>query len=385
MSDGFTPSSTNSDRRRKLIFISAGLGLIGIALGIYIILKGPTGDIRYQVGPQPATEFDPDFPPFSPLIPSYIMVHVVWIILCGLALIWILQLSYFKLTSFRKVISKASPKVAPIVGTTSLAGFALLGGPAEVRQTVPPLNVSVGQETRAPENILSLKVTPDGPGKIYSNQQVPIGVIISLESAPLGQTSLLLDGTRGYFVTTTFQHGAFDVSSDYRKPREDILKAGAPVKWSWIIAPKLDRLGEQQIVFDTEVFDETKTRMLGRTSVTAAVDVHYPVPIPIWLVYIGPMLSFAALIPLGQLASTEISNRLKERREYRRQQEQRQLEQRHLDQRQLEQQYSVTNESTKVKTSEPEKHIDMTASEIQRPTGPPSKVKRNQKKKTKHR
>jgi hypothetical protein len=373
MSQKLTASSASSDRRRKLIFICAGLGLIGFGLGIYLILKGPTGHIRYQVGPPPVIEPDPDSPSF-PLIPSHITVNLLLVVMCGLAVISILQLSYFELTSFRQALSKVSPKFAPLVGTTSLAGFAFLGGPAQVKQTVPPLNLSVGQESNAHEKILSFRVTPDGPSKIYSNQQVPIGVILSLESAPLGQTSLLLDGTLSYFVATSFQHGAFDVSSDYRKPREDILRAGAPLKWSWIIAPKLDRLGEQQVIFDTEVFDEAKTRMLGRISVTAAVDVRYPIPVPAWLVYFAPMLGLLGLIPLGQFVSTEISNRLKERRDYKRQ----------LAQRRIEQEARATNESTQVKTAEPEELKD-TASKTQHPPQSRPKVKNNQKKKAKRR
>jgi hypothetical protein len=168
---------------------------------------------------------------------------------------------------------------------------------------------------------VALRLTPDGPNRISANQQVPIGVTISLENQYVDDEPVLLQRGEQYLISTRLQPGAFDVAAEYLKPREDILSASGPVKWNWIIAPKLDRLGAQQIAFDTEIFDQNRQKRLGQRSLIATIEVENPIGLPSWLVYLMPFVGLAALIPIGNFISAEISNRLKEKREQKRKDE----------------------------------------------------------------
>ncbi len=215
------------------------------------------------------------------------------------------------------------PLLWTLCGLGTLAGLALLawlfilkGQPSSPPMaTLPPSLPPPGLA-----NPYSLRVTPDGPPKIHSNEQVPIWITVSLEKAPAGSDPLFLDGTQPYLVAGSIQPGAFDVSSEYLKPRKDQLKVGTPVKWLWIVAPKLDRLGEQKIAFDTEVYDPTGKTKYGSRFLIATIEVNNPLGLPMWLVYLGSVLGLLGLSSFGSFIATEISNRLKERREHARKQ-----------------------------------------------------------------
>jgi hypothetical protein len=157
----------------------------------------------------------------------------------------------------------------------------------------------------------SLQVVPEAPTCIHANEQVPLSITVALAQAPAGLDALPLDEHREYLVATRLQPGAMDVSSDLLKPREDLLKAGVPVKWLWIIAPKLDRLGNQKIAFDTEVYDPERKVKFGTRSVLATIEVVNAFGLPNWFVIIAVTLGGV----LGVIVGADVTNRLKERRE----------------------------------------------------------------------
>ena len=186
-----------------------------------------------------------------------------------------------------------------------------------IKSTPSPSPTPAPSSTPLPANTVSLRLTPEGPSRISANEQVPIGITISLEGQP-DDNPVLLDGTRQYLVATRLQPGAFEVSADYLKARENVLKAGLPVKWHWIVAPKLDRLGAQKISFDTDVYDQTTKQRLGSRSLIATIEVENPIGLPNWVVYALPLVGLVALIPISTIIGTDVSNRLKERRECKR-------------------------------------------------------------------
>jgi hypothetical protein len=337
--------SPNRRIRRGSLVTGTVVGLVGVGLlgfSLYALVRSPSWDVRFAV--EAARPAAPQAFNYRVFLPSVSLSALLPLVLLVIAAYFVITQSASRRREKRRVEPEREaelttkillPPAAPmsrrkprallwtLCGLGTLVGLALVvwllalkGQPsspptATLPPSLPPLGVV---------SLYSLRVTPDGPSKIHSNEQVPIWITVSLEKTPAGSDPLFLDGTQPYLVAGSIQPGAFDVSSEYLKPRKDQLKVGTPVKWLWIVAPKLDRLGEQKIAFETEVYDPTEKTKYGSRFLIANIEVNNPLGLPMWLVYLGPVLALLGLIPFGSFIATEISSRLKERREQARRQ-----------------------------------------------------------------
>ena len=306
----------------RLILILGAFGFFAITFSAYFLFRGPTGTVTYEAGitaPKSPTESQPDF---GPLIPPHITWQLFLIAACVLIVAVVVHLCVVELPLVRKwILPERKVKAGPFV--VPFAGFGLLLTLTSTQEpSMPPIAVpSVPTVSRSMEDLRPLSIVAEGPERIYSHQQVPIGITASLGHHPIGEANLLLDGGREYLLVTTLQPGAFDASSDSRVS-EDVLRVSTPVRRSWIIAPQLNRIGEQHIIVDVDIHDSAKKK-LSTVPVKMLIDVQYPIPVPVWLVYLAPFVGFLALvpalIPIGQFFSTDLANRLKEGRELKKQ------------------------------------------------------------------
>jgi hypothetical protein len=211
-------------------------------------------------------------------------------------------------------ISRRKPALAILIIAGIFAGL-VLGTVAIIHSIEPTLQeqgrASPGQGL--PEFALSL--SPTGPSEVRANEQVPIILHASITSPATKSEDLPLPGRRDYLLATQIQPGAFEVSPELLKVRREKLNPDQPIEWVWILAPKLDRLGEQRIAFDTDVFDREGIIKLGSRTLIATIKVKNPLGLPIWLVYCSPILGILGVIPIGSFALNWISDRLREKRE----------------------------------------------------------------------
>lgn len=90
-------------------------------------------------------------------------------------------------------------------------------------------------------------------------------------------------------------------------------------KWVWVIAPKENRFGSQEIAFDVFV-KNGQGKLLGVPNDSVQMTITNQLGVPAGLIYFGTALSGFASFPIWTWIYNEWSMRAKERRDNRSQQ-----------------------------------------------------------------
>ncbi len=303
----------NSLKRQFIVYITLGIslamiGMISVVVLTFFVDKQTPITVNYLTNQavegnlqinRPILSTSPEPPPQ----PWFFFEQVLAIIGVIVAFpLLVIQYLVQEINNFIKWVITGVIAIVILCGT-------LLGIPInqDGKSTLPTSTPSANNTTSLPPAIFSHPLKPDesiyyasidviAPPYLKQGQSQIVELNFRLMDSFVSEaTPIILTKSNAYTASVDTQLVNFDLSSPPQAVQQDrLIELNNPVKWQWVLTPKIDAEGQQTIIWNLQIKDSQGKTYQDIPTVQVKVDIKPKLGIPSWI--LGSNFTFGALV-----------------------------------------------------------------------------------------